>query len=362
MFRSLLFLLFINILLSAQASDSNQKIISARELADEISGLFESSANKVRPSVITIFSVQQKPVSSENGGTFERFFRGGDNSEKELVRGLASGIIVTEDGYILTNYHVIADAETIMVTIEGRNYEAKLVGTDPLTDLAVIKIDGENLPAAELGDSDELTVGQWVIAVGNPFELLQTVTAGIVSAKGRSLMGLADYEDFIQTDASMNPGNSGGALANLDGQIIGINTAISSPTGGNVGIGFAIPINMAREIMEQLIEHGKVSRGYLAIIVQDISENQASKIGLDTTLGAYVSSVEPDGPAARAGIQPGDVIIEFNDIQVENTTDLRTKIAGTLPGKTVKLTIIRNGKKMKMDVELSERPAQPQKS
>lgn len=361
MFRTALVILFINLLLSAQAFDSSQKIISARELADGISGLFESSANKVRPSVVTIFSVQQKPVSTGGSG-FERFFGKGDDSEKELVRGLASGIIVTENGYILTNYHVIADAETIMVNVDGQDYEAKLVGTDQLTDLAVVKIDGENLPAAELGNSDELTVGQWVIAVGNPFELLQTVTAGIVSAKGRSLMGLADYEDFIQTDASMNPGNSGGALANLDGEIIGINTAISSPTGGNVGIGFAIPINMAKEIMEQLIENGKVSRGYLAIMVQDISKEQASRIGLDTTLGAYVSSVEPNGPAARAGIQPGDIILEFNGEQVKNTTDLRTKIAGTLPGKTVQLTIIRNGKEMKIEVKLSERPVQPKKS
>ncbi|MDO5576188.1 MAG: PDZ domain-containing protein, partial [Fibrobacter sp.] len=227
---------------------------------------------------------------------------------------------------------------------------------------AVVKIDGENLPAAELGNSDDLRVGQWVIAVGNPFELLQTVTAGIVSAKGRSLMGLADYEDFIQTDASMNPGNSGGALANLDGQIIGINTAISSPTGGNVGIGFAIPINMAREIMDQLIANGKVSRGYLAIVVQNITPEQASRIGLDTTLGAYVSSVEADGPAAHAGIQTGDIIIEFNGTTVENTTDLRTKIAATQPGKTVQLTIIRNGRRMNINVELSERPVQSQES
>jgi serine protease Do len=258
---------------------------------------------------------------------------------------------------ILTNNHVVKDAAKLTVRLnDKKEYEAQVVGTDPSTDVAVIKIDAHALPAARMGDSDNVAVGQWVIAVGNPYELLHTVTAGIISAKGRSSIGLAAYEDFIQTDASINPGNSGGALCDLDGRVIGINTAITSPSGANAGIGFAIPINMARKVMDELIRDGKVSRGFLALLPQDIDEELAEAMHLESTEGALVGDVTRGGPADEAGIRRGDIIVAFNGKKIRSSTDLRNAVAAADPGVRVKVEIERDGHHKKLAVEPAERP------
>jgi len=324
----------------------------------------------VNPSVVPIFSEQvvqaQNPFGSPDDPFrdffgdefFKRFFGAPpQGEEKQTVRSLGSGVIVSTDGYILTNNHVVEGSEKLTVVFQDqKKYTAKIIGTDPQTDVAVIKVDAKNLPAATLGNSDQVKVGQWVIAVGNPFQLMHTVTAGIISAKGRSSVGLADYEDFIQTDASINPGNSGGALADLDGNVIGINTAISSPSGGNVGIGFAIPINMARKVMDALTSKGKVTRGYLALSPQDIDENLAKALQLKGTQGALVGDVTPGGPADKAGIKRGDIILEFNGQKVENSVALRNMVAQADPGSSATIKLLRNGREMQVTVALGERP------
>jgi len=261
----------------------------------------------------------------------------------------------------LTNNHVIKEADKVTVMLgENKKYPAKIIGTDPSTDLAVIKIDAVNLPAVTLGNSDDVRIGQWVIAVGNPFELLHTVTAGIVSAKGRSTVGLnLAYQDFIQTDASINPGNSGGALADLDGNVIGINTAISTPSGGSVGIGFAIPINMAKQVLDELVSQGKVTRGYLALTPQDIDESMAKAWKLKSTEGALVGEVNKNGPADKAGIQRGDIITNFNGRKILNSTQLRQTVAQADPGTTAKISLLRDGREMPISVVLGERPKDP---
>jgi serine protease Do len=338
------------------------------ELLDQFSDAFESAASRVNESVVPIFSEQvtevQNPFASGNnpfkdffGNTpFGQFFNGPKN-QKEVTRALGSGVIVSKDGYILTNNHVVDDAQKLTVMLgDKKKYTAKLIGKDPQTDVAVIKIDAKDLHPAALGNSDDARVGQWVIAVGNPFQLMHTVTAGIISAKGRASVNLADYEDFIQTDASINPGNSGGALADLDGNVIGINTAIYSPSGGNVGIGFAIPINMAKQVMEELISKGKVTRGYLGVSIQDVDGTMEKALKLKTTEGSLVGDVTAGGPAAKAGIKRGDIIEEFNGKKIDNSTDLRNMVAEAMPGTAVDVKILRDGKEQNVTVKLAERP------
>jgi serine protease Do len=341
-----------------------------QELMTEISKAFEVAAARISPSVVPIFAEQVVKVQSPFGSPddpfrdffgddfFKRFFGTPEQQEQKRVeRSLGSGVIVTKDGYILTNNHVVQNADKVTVVLnDKKSFQAEIVGKDPQTDVAVIKIKAADLPAAALGDSEKVEVGQWVIAVGNPFQLMHTVTAGIISAKGRSMVGLADYEDFIQTDASINPGNSGGALADLDGNVIGINTAITSPSGGNIGIGFAIPINMARRVMDELISKGKVIRGYLGITLQDIDDNLAKALKLKSTEGALVNEVVPNGPAAKAGIKRGDVIVEFNGQKVGDRTELRNLAAQAKPKAEVKIGLLRNGKKMEVTAILAERP------
>jgi serine protease Do len=286
-----------------------------------------------------------------------RFF--GDRMAPEQgqsVKGVGSGVIVSKDGYILTNNHVVDGADQLYILIGDERKPAKVVGTDPATDLAVIKVDAADLPAANLGSSAEARVGEWVLAVGNPYQLLHTVTAGIISAKGRGTVGLAEYEDFLQTDASINPGNSGGALADLDGRVIGINTAISSPNGGSVGIGFAIPIDMAKQVMHELIQDGKVSRGFLALVPENIDPTLAEALHLDGQSGALVAQVTPGGPADQAGIRQGDVIVGFAGQPVENSADLRNRVAKTPPGEREKVEILRGGRHEVVSVKLGERP------
>ena len=300
--------------------------VATKQFLDQFSTAFESAAGRVNPSVVPIFAEQTQavanPFASRNDpfrqffgdDFFQRFFGGPQEEMKQKVRSLGSGVIMSADGYILTNNHVVDGAEKLWVTLENKKrYSASVVGRDPQTDVAVIKIEANGLPVAAIGDSDSLRVGQWVIAVGNPFQLMHTVTAGIISARGRSSMNLADYEDFIQTDASINPGNSGGALADLEGRVIGINTAILNPngSGGNVGIGFAIPINMARSIMGTLIADGSVTRGFLGLLPQDVGEDLQKALGLPSTTGALVGDVTAGGPAANAGLERGDVILQL---------------------------------------------------
>ena len=261
------------------------------------------------------------------------------------TQSLGSGVVVdAEKGHIITNHHVIARADQITVTLhDGRELPATVVGSDPDTDVAVIRVDADDLSTLPMADSDALRVGDFVVAIGNPFGLGQTVTSGIISALGRSGLDLGRYQDFIQTDASINPGNSGGALVNLRGELVGINTAILAPTGGNVGIGFAIPVNMARAIMAQLVEHGEVSRGQLGISVQDLTPELADAFGLDTRDGVVVTQVLTDSPAERAGLESGDIVTHVNERRVRNATELRNRIATLRTGETVHLGILRNG-------------------
>jgi serine protease Do len=356
----------------AQTENPKKQVEVGCDIAAQLSEAFEAATAKVNPSVVPIFAEQTVTVTSPFGMPddpfrqffgdefFKRFFGTprGQEEEKQIVRGLGSGVIVTSDGYILTNNHVVESADKLTVILANeKRYSAKVIGTDPQSDVAVIKIDAKGLSTAKLGNSDDVKVGQWVIAVGNPFQLMHTVTAGIISAKGRSSVGLADYEDFIQTDASINPGNSGGALADLNGNVIGINTAISSPSGGNVGIGFAIPINMARRIMDDLVSKGKVSRGYLALLPQAIDEKLAKALKLKNTEGSLVGDVTPGGPADKAGIKRGDVIVEFDGKKVRSDVELRTLVAQTEPGKDVNVKVIRDGKEKTISVKLGERPS-----
>jgi serine protease Do len=341
------------------------------EIATKLSEAFEAAAQKIDPCVVPIFAEQEVTSSSPFASPadpfreffgddfFKRFFNAPSQGEKQTIHSLGSGVIVSVDGYILTNNHVVQDADKLTVVLsDKKKFTAKIIGKDPQTDVAVIKIDAKNLPAAVMGNSDDVKVGQWVIAIGNPFQLMNTVTAGIISAKGRSDIGLADYEDFIQTDAAINPGNSGGALADLGGNVIGINTAINSPSGGNVGIGFAIPINMAKNVMDKLITGGKVSRGYLGLVPQDIDDNMAKALKLKDTKGSLVGDVTVGGPADKAGIQTGDIIIKLDDQAISNSSELRTLIAQKKPGTVVTVTVIRDGSEKQIQAKLDDRPVE----
>ena len=270
--------------------------------------------------------------------------------------GLGSGVIATKDGYILTNNHVVEGADEVKVTLQdGREFSAKVVGRDPKSDVAVIKIEGKDLPVVPMADSDKVEVGDVVLAVGNPFGIGQTVTTGIVSAKERGNMGL-DYEDFIQTDAAINPGNSGGALVDADGRLIGINTAILSRSGGNQGIGFAIPVNLARDVMQSLVKDGHVTRGYLGVMIQDVTPALAKEFKLKDNTGALVGDVTPKSPADKAGIKDGDVVLEFNGKKVTDSRHLKLAVARVAPGETVSMKVLRDGGTKTLSVTVKEVP------
>ncbi len=274
--------------------------------------------------------------------------------------GMGSGSILDKNGYILTNNHVVGSADKILVMLsDGRQMEAKLIGTDPPSDLAVIKIDGVELPVLPFGDSDLMDVGESVIAIGNPFGLSRTVTLGIISAKGRTNIGITDYEDFIQTDAAINPGNSGGPLINLRGEIIGVNTAIFTRSGSYQGVGFAVPINMARQIMEDLISKGSVSRGWLGVGIQDVDGRLAKAFGLESTNGSLITMVFKNTPAGKAGIQKGDVVIAFNGRTIRNSAQFRNMVAVARANTIVEIEIFRDGKTETIKVKLEERPKNP---
>jgi serine protease Do len=344
------------------ANRTNVKNVAFDKGLPSLSSLVKS----VRPSVVNIsttsvikgsnmqerFFGQQNPFRDFFGDDMlEKFF--GDSPKREFKqRSLGSGCIIDREGYIITNNHVIEKAQTIKVKlIDGKEYDAKVIGRDPKTDLALIKIDAKNdLPVAVFGDSNNLEIGDWVVAIGNPFGLETTVTAGIVSAKGR-VIGAGPYDDFIQTDASINPGNSGGPLFNLEGEVVGINTAIVS---GGQGIGFAIPINMARELLPQLKSKGKVTRGWLGVVIQKITPEIAKSFGLQESEGALVSDITEDGPAEKAGIKRGDVIVSFNGKAIKEMDTLPKLVGATEIGKKAKVGIIRDGKSLEVEVVIGE--------
>ena len=304
--------------------------------------------------------MQQSPFGDFYDDPFFRRFFGDqfghpDQKREYKSSALGSGVIVTDDGYILTNNHVVKDADDIKVVLyDDREFKGKVVGADPKSDLAVVKIDAKDLPSIKIGDSDVLKVGEVVIAIGNPFALSHTITMGIVSAVGRSNVGIADYEDFIQTDAAINPGNSGGALVNTDGELIGINTAIFSRSGGYMGIGFAIPSSMAKSVMDSIIKHGKVIRGWLGVSIQNMTPDLAEQFNLKEEKGTLVSEVVEDSPAEKAGFERGDLIIEYDGKNVDDSTALRNMVAGTLPDTTVKVKIIREEKKKTLTVTIGK--------
>ena len=314
------------------------------------------------PAVVNISST--KVVRRQAGSSpsfpplFEEFFgRQFPAPRERRAQSLGSGVTVSEDGHILTNDHVISGADEIEVTLaDKREFDAEIIGRDPKTDLALIKIKTDNrLPVLRLSaDSADVEVGDFVLAVGNPFGLRQTVTFGIVSATGRGGLGIEELEDFIQTDASINPGNSGGALVNLSGELVGINTAIVSRGGGNQGIGFAVPSNMARDVMKQLSEHGRVVRGWLGVVIQPVTPALAESLGLDDARGAIVASVAPGSPAAEAGIERGDVVVKVDDQDIEDARTLQLQVARSSPGDEVALEVIRNGERRNFSVELGE--------
>lgn len=353
---------------------SSKPIHSVRDL----NAIFVEISKKASPAIVTVFIEKITKMQVGNpffGSPFEDFFddffgtpfeqprspRQRQQPREFRQQGLGSGVIVSEDGTILTNNHVVSEADTISVrTIKDQTYKAKVIGRDPKTDIAVIKIDVNDLTMIPQGDSDKLEVGEIVLAIGSPMSarLAHTVTQGIVSAKGRSNVGLADYEDFIQTDAAINPGNSGGALINLDGELIGINAAIVSQSGGSQGIGFSVPINMARNVMNSLIKTGKVVRGWLGVVIQDIDENLSKAMNLGKTEGALVSDVAKGGPAEKVGLKSGDVILELNGKKVEKTVQLRNWISSKAPGTEIELTILRDKKEQTVKARLEELPSE----
>lgn len=360
----------------ADAAVSAQDIASVKKTGE----VFAHVASRAAEAVV--FVEVKKEVGGRRGSMapgdlgnlFERFFRFGppgrgdhfhgpnlgprrqDRSPKRFQRGQGSGFVVSADGYILTNNHVVGDADEVSVKFkDGREFDAKIVGTDPASDVALVKIEATGLPFLELADSDQLEVGHWVLAIGSPFGLSHTVTSGIVSATGRSRVGIVDYENFIQTDASINPGNSGGPLIDLDGKAVGINTAILSRSGASAGIGFAIPANMAKDIYLQLKSDGKVTRGFLGIVIQDVDEDLAKSFGLKSASGILVSQVQKGAAADKGGLKVGDVIIEVDGEPAETTDRFRNRIAMLRPGTRLPLKVIRDGVRKGLVIKVGER-------
>ena len=358
------------LLFKPEAFESGSKVEFVEAPAparQELQGGLASYAHAVEiaaPSVVNVYTrkvVTQRTNPLLQDPILRRFF--GDRipaPQKRLENSLGSGVIVNSQGFILTNNHVIQGADEIEVALhDGRTAPATIVGADPESDLAILKVDISGVPAITFGHSEALRVGDVVLAIGNPFGVGQTVTSGIISATDRSQLGLSTFENFIQTDAAINPGNSGGALINTAGQLVGINTAIFSRSGGSQGIGFAIPVSLAKGVMKQIIEHGRPLRGWLGVEVQDLNPTLAESFGLGDASGALIAGIQTDTPAAKAGLQPGDVITQVNDQPITSGRSLMNAIASNAPGTKLKLKVIRQGEEMDKDVVLGERP-QPQ--
>jgi len=348
------------LILGCRAEDQETSVLR------ETGRAFTRIARSATPAVVSIRVEQKVTQQTQDFSPFEFFFGPQFRQPQQQAprerrqTGQGSGFIISEDGYILTNNHVVNDADTILVTLkDGREFQAELVGTDPETEIALIRISGENLPVARLGDSEQIEVGEWVLAIGNPFGLQETVTVGIVSAIGRSQVGITDYENFIQTDAAINPGNSGGPLLNIDGEVIGINTAIYSRSGGYMGIGFAIPINMAVDIKDSLISDGRVQRSLIGVHLQTLTPELAESFGLDGTDGILITQVTDDSAAAEAGITAGDIILEFNGRPAGKLGSFRNRIAAQPPGTEITLKILRNGERTEVKLVTRSRDGDP---
>lgn len=353
------------------------EVSDAQNYAQGLSAVFEKVADTITPSVVSISAVK-KPKKLSNlkkkfndpamdpfreffGDDFMERFQGPEGGGGQGQQGLGTGVIVDPSGYILTNNHVVGEADELTVTLyDKRKFKAEVKGKDPKTDIAVIKIKADHLTAAKLGDSDSLKIGEWVVASGNPFGLSNSITSGIVSAKGRAISGGSQFEDFIQTDAAINPGNSGGPLLNLKGEVVGINTAIFSRSGGYMGIGFAIPISMAKSVMESLISKGKVIRGWLGVGIQNLSEELSSSFNYVGTDGALVGSVSKGSPAYKAGFEQGDIITKFGGMKVTDVNQLRNLVANTAPGQTLDVEVYRAGKAKSLSVKVDELTTQDQ--
>ncbi|NRA39667.1 MAG: DegQ family serine endoprotease [Planctomycetes bacterium] len=339
---------------------------------------FASVVKKVSPAIVHIKVEKAAKQTRLNGGPtaredlLRRFF--GDKFQKQpgqrsspqrqpkdyIQQGQGSGFIVSADGYILTNSHVVQGSRTItVVTNDEREWQATVVGTDPESDIAVIKIEGSSLPYVELGSSQKMEVGEWILALGSPFGFSQSVTAGIISAKGRDAVGITSYENFIQTDAAINPGNSGGPMINMDGQVVGMNTAIYSRSGGSMGIGFAIPVEMIKPIAEQLKTHGSVQRGFLGVRIQDLDNELAEDFGLADKHGALIADVMPDSPAKASGMQQGDIVISFNSHAIDDMQEFRRRVAMVSPGEKVTMVVIRGGAEKSLQVIIGKRDEGP---
>ncbi len=373
---------FLSLLLSLTILGSNiasaDDVTKDIEIAGSLSRAFENVAKIIRPSVVNISSEKrlepaqnrprmrnpsgQDPFKEFFGDEFmERFF-GQPMNPRNFQQGLGTGVIVDSNGHILTNNHVVAEADKINVRLQdNREFVAKLVGTDPKTDLAVIKIEAKDLTPASLGDSESLKIGEWVVAAGNPFGFDNSITSGIVSAKSRSISGGSEYQDFIQTDAAINPGNSGGPLVNLHGQVVGINTAIFTRSGGYMGIGFSIPINMAKSVMDALITDGRVVRGELGVIIQNLTADLAQSFGYSGTDGALVGDIKPGSAADRGGIKQGDIITKYGAAKIKDINQLRNLVAATKPKDKVDVLVFRDGKEVSLSFSIGEQKAEAPK-
>ncbi|UVA79155.1 Do family serine endopeptidase [Pandoraea commovens] len=346
-------------------------IIALQEVAPSLSdkpaaGSYADGAQKAMPAVVSIFSSKEQKQNRDprlDDPLFRYFFGdGGGTVRQDPVSSLGSGVIVSSEGYILTNHHVVDGADEIEVALaDGRKARAKLVGSDPETDLAVLKITLDNLPAITLGRMEQVRVGDVVLAIGNPFGVGQTVTMGIISALGRNHLDISTFENFIQTDAAINPGNSGGALVDVNGNLLGINTAIYSRSGGNMGIGFAIPVSTARSVLESIITTGGVTRGWVGVEPQDITSDIAESFGLQQDSGVIIAGVVQAGPADKAGVQPGDILTKVNDESIRDTTELLNVIAQIKPGTQAKLHVTRKKKELDLTVTIGKRPPPPKR-
>ncbi|WP_119292500.1 trypsin-like peptidase domain-containing protein [Azohydromonas sediminis] len=321
---------------------------------------YRLAAQRAAPAVVSIAASRAPAGNPHIDDPWFRFFFGDRQRQVQPQVGLGSGVIVSPEGYVLTNHHVIDGADDIEVQLaDGRTARARLVGTDPESDLAVLKVDLPDLPTVVFGDPGSLQVGDVVLAIGNPFNVGQTVTSGIVSALGRNRLGINTFENFIQTDAAINPGNSGGALVDVDGQLVGINTAIYSRSGGSLGIGFAIPGDVARDVLVALIRDGRVTRGWIGVEPRDLTPEFAEHFGLPVRKGVLITGVLQNGPAGAAGMQPGDVVVRVGDREVADTRQLLDAVAALRPGTEVTIGVQRRGERLDLNVRVAQRPAQP---
>ena len=339
-----------------------QQLVEVRESVPQTTtqpaiNTYRHAAGLAMPTVVNIFTSKQVNTPAETNPLLRRFFGDQFGPQQRSENSLGSGVVVSTQGLILTNHHVVESAEEIDVALaDGRTLPATIVGTDPETDLAVLKVDAKNLPAITLGRSDNLSVGDVVLAIGNPFGVGQTVTQGIISALGRNHLGINTFENFIQTDASINPGNSGGALIDTDGRLIGINSAIYSKNGGSMGIGFAIPVNLAKQVMEQIVRQGSVTRGWLGIEAQDLSPELAESFHYQNLNGALITGVLRNGPADQAGVLPGDILLEINGRPVINGNSMLNQIAALKPGSSATLKVFRKKGTVTLEGKIGRRP------